>query len=90
MIFGKPDVVEETQRAIERSAEAIFHPRDQVLWDQAEKTKGHISLEAICDEYARLLNEKLHPVRTFFGAHIFEVARERDPRVGRGSVALAE
>lgn len=66
MIFGKPDIVEEQERAIERSAEALFHPHDQALWDQAEKAKGHISSAAVSDEYARLLNERLHPVRTFF------------------------
>ena len=38
---------------IERSLELIHAPTDHDLLDQAKKAKGHISLKAVSDEYAR-------------------------------------
>jgi hypothetical protein len=36
-------------------------PLDYDLWDQAEKSMGHISQAAVTDEYDRLLAIKLKP-----------------------------
>jgi hypothetical protein len=47
-----------------RLAESItlaFQPIDEELLQQAERSKGHISLKAVSDEYVRLLLEMHKP-----------------------------
>ena len=57
-LLGMPDVddlVGPVLRSIERNATLISAPHDDQLWKKAQKSKGHISLKAVSDEYDQLV-----------------------------------
>jgi len=76
--MARPDLYKDLKRRRKelfeegvRVNEVEFARFDRDLWARAERAKGHISPEAVEDEYARLIHEKLHPWRTLWSRIFF-------------------
>ena len=68
-IRRRGDPIEELNRETRqllREMEATSYPTDGAVLEQARRSKGHISEQAIGDEYTRLMMEKLHPWRSLW------------------------
>jgi hypothetical protein len=51
-------ILKDWERNIAGNTYSLSAPMGYKLWDQATEAKGHISLQAVSDEYERLLREQ--------------------------------
>jgi hypothetical protein len=58
--------LERSLRRTFREMETTAYPTDHALLEQARRSKGHISYDAVLREYHRLMWQKLHPWRSLW------------------------